>query len=50
MDYVITKGKVLFDIADFESRDQDGNDYPNTTDACEWCAKWCNDHPEDCDF
>ena len=49
-DYVIANGKVLFDFADIESWDPDGNYYPETTDACEWCSKWCSEHPEDCDF
>jgi uncharacterized repeat protein (TIGR01451 family) len=39
---------VLFDFADIESYDPDGNHYPNTTDACSWCNDWCAAHPEDC--
>ncbi len=49
-DYVIENEKVLFDFADIESWDPDGNYYPDTTDACEWCYDWCDSHPEDCDF
>ena len=26
----------------------DGNDHPTTTDACEWCAVWCEAHAADC--
>jgi uncharacterized repeat protein (TIGR01451 family) len=41
-------GMVLFDFADIESYDPDGNYYPYTTDACAWCSAWCATHPEDC--
>ncbi len=47
-DYVVANGKVLFDFADIESYDPNGNYYPNTTDACSWCADWCSAHPDDC--
>ncbi len=49
-DYVTANNKVLFDFADVESWDPDGNYYPNTTDACPWCEEWCEAHPDDCDF
>ncbi len=39
---------VLFDFADIESYDPDGNYYPNGSDACEWCEDWCDKHPSDC--
>ena len=39
---------VLFDFADIESYDPDGNYYPYGTDACEWCYTWCNAHPTQC--
>jgi len=47
-DYVQNNDKVLFDFADIESYDPDGNYYPNTTDSCPWCSDWCTSHPEDC--
>lgn len=42
-----TRG-VLFDFADIESHDPDGNYYPNESDGCNWCNDWCAEHPEDC--
>jgi hypothetical protein len=36
--------KVLFDFADIESWDPDGNYYPWETDACNWCSDWCAVH------
>ncbi len=33
--------KILFDFADIESWDPDGNFYPDETDACGWCTTWC---------
>ncbi|MFN2115374.1 MAG: hypothetical protein ACK2T6_06640 [Anaerolineae bacterium] len=47
-DYVAAHGKVLFDFADIESYDPDGNHYPDTTDACPWCQPWCDENPEYC--
>jgi hypothetical protein len=38
------QGRVLFDFADIESYDPDGNYYPDGSDACEWCATWCASH------
>ncbi|NOZ93643.1 MAG: hypothetical protein GXP47_02745, partial [Acidobacteria bacterium] len=37
-------GKVLFDFADIESWDPDGNHYPDDDDSCNWCATWCASH------
>jgi len=48
-DYCIENNKVLFDFADIESYDPDGNYYPDTSDNCAWCSDWCENHPEDCD-
>ena len=45
--YCRENNKVLFDFADIESWDPEGNHYPDTTDACEWCYDWCAKHPED---
>ena len=36
--------KILFDFADIESFDPDGNFYPDETDACGWCETWCASH------
>jgi hypothetical protein len=36
--------KILFDFADIESWDPDGNGYPWETDACHWCSAWCAAH------
>jgi hypothetical protein len=47
-DYVAAHNKVLFDFADIESHDPDGNYYPTASDACTWCANWCTNHPSDC--
>jgi uncharacterized repeat protein (TIGR01451 family) len=49
-DFARNNGKILFDFADIESYDPDGNYYPNGSDACEWCTTWCNDpaHADEC--
>ncbi|HSD84486.1 MAG TPA: hypothetical protein VLG46_11530, partial [Anaerolineae bacterium] len=39
--YVQANNKILFDFADIESYDPDGNYYPDGSDACEWCTDWC---------
>jgi len=39
---------ILFDFADIEQYDPAGGYYPQTTDACSWCANWCTNHPSDC--
>ncbi len=46
--YCNANNKVLFDFADIESYDPDGNYYPNASDACEWCSSWCTDNGHDC--
>ncbi len=46
--YALDQQMVLFDFADIESYDPDGNYYPNTDDSCSWCADWCTTHPVDC--
>lgn len=42
--YCEANDKVLFDFADIESYDPDGNYYPNDNDACAWCTTWCATH------
>jgi len=42
--YCNNNNKVLFDFADIESYDPDGNYYPNDTDYCNWCIEWCKTH------
>lgn len=39
--YCAQNDKILFDFADIESYDPDGNYYPDESDACEWCSDWC---------
>jgi len=52
-EYCINNGKILFDFADIESYDPDGNYFPYASDACGWCTDWCAVHdcymcPADC--
>lgn len=42
--YCTANGKVLFDFADIESYDPDGNYYPYENDDCFWCYDWCSSH------
>jgi hypothetical protein len=35
---------ILFDFADIESYDPDGNYYPTGSDDCSWCSTWCSSH------
>jgi len=42
--YCRANGKVLFDFADIESYDPDGNYYPYAADDCAWCSVWCAAH------
>ena len=46
--YVQEHKKILYDFADIESYDPDGNYYPDTDDSCPWCYDWCDQHPGDC--
>ena len=48
-DYADATSKILYDFADIERYDPDGNYYPDTSDSCSWCADWCNAHPDDPD-
>jgi hypothetical protein len=43
-DYCRSNGKVLFDFADIESYDPDGNYHAWGSDWCEWCDTWCASH------
>lgn len=43
-DYCEAHGKWLYDFADIESYDPNGNYYPNGSDWCEWCEAWCASH------
>ena len=47
-DYCQQHDKILFDFADIESYDPNGNYYPDENDGCGWCETWCaeNDCPE----
>ncbi len=42
--YVNNNNKILFDFADIESWDPDGNDHRDDDDACDWCSAWCATH------
>ena len=46
--YTRANNKILFDFADIESYDPDGNYYPYASDSCPWCATWCSTHPDQC--
>jgi hypothetical protein len=46
--YVKANNKILFDFADIESYDPDGNYYPNASDNCAWCTTWCSQHADQC--
>ena len=46
--YCLAHSKVLFDFADIESYDPDGNYYPDDTDVCNWCVDWCADPSHNC--
>ena len=46
--HVEEHNKVLYDFADIESFDPDGNQIEQPDDSCSWCASWCRDHPEEC--
>ncbi|MBN1826879.1 MAG: T9SS type A sorting domain-containing protein [Candidatus Eisenbacteria bacterium] len=42
--YCQAHDKILFDFADIESWDPDGNYYPDESDYCNWCTSWCGNH------
>jgi hypothetical protein len=42
--YAAANDKILFDFADVESYDPDGNYYPDSSDDCGWCSTWCATH------
>ncbi len=46
-DYCTANNKILFDFADIESYNPDGDYFPNESDICGWCTTWCasNDCP-----
>ncbi len=43
-EFCSSNDKVLFDFADIESYDPDGNLFPDESDACGWCTTWCETH------
>jgi PKD repeat protein len=61
-DYVIANNKVLYDFADIESYDPDGNYYEYPHDNCDyyasengalmgnWCTEWQNSNEENVDW
>jgi hypothetical protein len=46
--YAREHGKALYDFADIESWDPDGNYYADTDDICPWCARWCRSYRDQC--
>ena len=40
--------KILFDFADIEAHDLDGNYHDEEDGTCLWCDDWCDEHPTDC--
>ena len=55
-DYCVANGKILFDFADIESYDPDGNYFLDlyAEDDCDysggnWADEWCAAHPGECD-
>jgi len=61
-DFVTANNKVLYDFADIESYDPDGNYYEYPHDNCDyysaengellgnWCTEWQNTHEENIDW
>jgi hypothetical protein len=52
-DYALANDMVLFDFADIETHDPDGNFYDPTTwdypeGDCPWCGTWCDTHASYC--
>ncbi len=58
-EYALQNNKILFDFADIERYDPDGNDYLDqagglSADGCRyndgteknWCTSWCSDNPD----
>jgi hypothetical protein len=55
-DYCNTNGKILFDFADIERYDPDGNDFLalGANDECDywggnWAEEWCAENPGECE-
>ncbi|MDZ7700180.1 MAG: hypothetical protein U5R49_25715 [Deltaproteobacteria bacterium] len=42
--YCTANNKVLFDFADIESYNPDGDYFKDGSDWCEWCTTWCASH------
>jgi len=42
--FAAANDKILFDFADIESYDPDGDYYPDASDDCQWCSTWCSSH------
>jgi hypothetical protein len=47
-DFAAANNMVLFDFADIESYDPNGNYYRYADDDCDWCASWCSSHSSEC--
>jgi hypothetical protein len=47
-DYALTNGKVLFDVADIQSRDENGDPCYDNRDGVQYCSgNSCENHPDD---
>ncbi|MEZ5360013.1 MAG: hypothetical protein R3F48_14450 [Candidatus Zixiibacteriota bacterium] len=42
--YCTENAKILFDVADIESYNPDGDYFADASSACEWCVDWCSTH------
>jgi hypothetical protein len=47
-DYCINNNKILYDFADIEAWDLDGNYHPEEDGTCVWGEAWCNQNPNEC--
>jgi len=43
--FCVENKKILYDFADIENWDPDGNFYPNNTVECSWCESYYQAHP-----
>lgn len=46
-EYCRENNKILYDFADIESWDLDGNFYSDAPPDCEWCQTWCDGSAHD---
>jgi hypothetical protein len=46
-EFVMVNEGILFDFADIENWDPDGQ-YHSDNYNCSWCEAWCDEHPDQC--